>query len=167
MLEYPLFLIFPAAMALAGALDLFTMTIPNRISLALVVGFLVAMPFSGLGLAGFAANVGTAMLVLAIGFILFASGFLGGGDAKLIAAAALWFGPEHVLVFLLFTALAGGALAIGILAFRSFLLPARFAAESWIARLHARKGKIPYGIAISAGSLLAFPRTIWFFTFAV
>ena len=47
MYELAILTVFPAAVAFAGAMDLFTMTIPNRISLALVAGFAVLAPLAG------------------------------------------------------------------------------------------------------------------------
>ena len=41
--------IFPGAMALAAASDFFTMTIPNRLVLALASCFFVVAPLAGLG----------------------------------------------------------------------------------------------------------------------
>ena len=83
-------LLFPALMAFAAASDLLNMTISNRISLALVAGFAVLAVVCGLSPQTIAAHAATGLLVLAIGFALFARGLVGGGDAKLAAAAALW-----------------------------------------------------------------------------
>src|SRR5207342_1612468 len=81
-------LLFPALMAFAAASDLLNMTISNRISLALVGGFAVLAVVCGLSPQTIAAHAAAGLLVLAIGFALFARGLVGGGDAKLAAAAA-------------------------------------------------------------------------------
>jgi prepilin peptidase CpaA len=167
MLEYPLFLIFPAAMAFAGSMDIFSMTIPNRIALALIVGFALAFPFSDLGLLGLLSHVAIGALTLFAGFLMFSRGWLGGGDAKLLAAAALWIGPDHMLPFLFLVTIGGGLLSIVLLLFRKLVLPPRLAIEPWVARLHARRGGIPYGVAIAAAGLLVFPHTLWFAALAV
>src|ERR1043165_6964708 len=83
-------LLFPALMAFAAWSDLFTMTISNRISLILVGAFFVlalwsGMPFHAIGLHGAAA-----LAVLVVTFTFFVCGWIGGGDAKLAAATALW-----------------------------------------------------------------------------
>ena len=104
MLEFLLFLSFPAAMAFAGAMDLFTMTIPNRISIGLILAFVVAAAMAPLGWPELASHVGAGLLMLVVGIALFACGFLGGGDAKLLAAAALWFGFEGLLQYLVLEA---------------------------------------------------------------
>ena len=65
-------LLFPALMAFAAANDLFTMTISNRISIALVAGFLVLAPLSGMGFYDMASHAGAGASVLAIAFVCFA-----------------------------------------------------------------------------------------------
>src|SRR3954470_16035584 len=89
-------LLFPALMAFAAASDLFTMTISNRVSLALAAGFLVLAVLSGMGFYDILAHVGAGAAVLAAAFACFAMGWIGGGDAKVAASAALWFGFGHL-----------------------------------------------------------------------
>lgn len=167
MFEFALFLIFPAAMAFAGSMDLFTMTIPNRISIGLIIGFVVAAPFSGMDAMGLLGHVGAGALMLAVGIGMFALGWLGGGDAKLLAAAALWLGFDRLLEYLLYVAMAGGLLALSILIYRSIAPPLWLCREEWAMRLHAKTGGIPYGIALAAAGLLVYPSTIWFSSLAV
>ena len=93
-------LLFPALMAFAAASDLLTMTISNRVSLALAAGFLVLALASGMGLHDILSHFGAGAAVLAGAFVCFAMGWLGGGDAKVAAGAALWFGFDHLLAFL-------------------------------------------------------------------
>ena len=102
-------LLFPALMAFAAASDLFTMTISNRISLALAAGFLVLAVLSGMGPTDILAHVGAGAAVLAVAFGCFAMGWVGGGDAKVAAAAALWFGFSHLMIYL-YASVIGGAL---------------------------------------------------------
>src|ERR1700734_937279 len=85
-------LLFPALMAFAAASDLFTMTISNRVSLALAAGFLVLAVLSGMGFYDILAHVGAGAAVLTTAFACFAMGWIGGGGAKGAAAAAPWFG---------------------------------------------------------------------------
>ena len=153
--------LFPALMAFAAASDLFTMTISNRVSLALVAGFLVLAPASGMGLTDMLAHAGAGAAVLAIGFTCFAMGWVGGGDAKVTAAAALWFGFDHLLNYLLYASLFGGALTILLLEFRQWPLPYALSGEAWLLRLHARETGIPYGIALAIGALMIYPETEW------
>src|SRR6476661_8145158 len=161
MLDIARMLLFPALMAFAASSDLFTMTISNRVSLALVAGFLVLAPASGMGLTDMLAHAGAGATVLAIGFTCFAMGWVGGGDAKVTAAAALWFGFDHLLNYLLYASLFGGALTILLLQFRQWPLPYPFAGQAWLLKLHAKESGIPYGIALAIGALVIYPETEW------
>src|SRR3981081_4481911 len=84
-------LLFPGVMAFAAASDLFTMTISNRVSLALAAGFVALALLSGMGFYDILSHVGAGAAVLVVAFACFAMGWVGGGDAKVAAAAALWF----------------------------------------------------------------------------
>ena len=111
------------------------------------------LPLSTLGLA-FAAGLGA----LFAGMAMFALRWIGGGDAKLFAVCALWLGIAATPVFLVVTALAGGALAVGLLGARkAALLFAVSGGPAWVQRLLKPGGDVPYGLAICAGALFAFP----------
>ena len=84
--------ILPALAITAGLKDLISMTIPNWISGVLVVGFFPAALAVGLAPMAMAAHVGVAIAALFIGAGMFALRWIGGGDAKLIAASCLWLG---------------------------------------------------------------------------
>src|ERR1043165_1067444 len=117
-------LLFPALMAFAAWSDLFTMTISNRISLILVGAFFVlalwsGMPFNEIGL-----HVAAALAVLVVTFTFFVCGWIGGGDAKLAAATALWLGFDQLLNYLVIASLLGGVLTLLIMRFRLMPLPA-------------------------------------------
>jgi prepilin peptidase CpaA len=145
-------LVFPALMAFAASSDLFTMTISNRVTLALVGGF-VAMAFiSGMSPSDVLAHAGAAATVLAVTFLFFARGWIGGGDAKLAAATALWFGFDHLVVYLLYASVFGGALTLAMIRFRMMTLPQVFADQEWVKRLHRPDGGVPYGIALAGRS---------------
>lgn len=162
MLEYPLLLVFPVAMVFAAAFDLLTMTIPNRISLALVASFAVVAPLSGLPWATIGMHMAAGCVVLLFGFLLFSRGWLGGGDAKLLAASALWLGFDSLGGFILGVGLFGGILSGLILAFRLYV-PLQFVPSvHWIERLHGEGNGVPYGLAIAAAALVAYPETPWF-----
>jgi prepilin peptidase CpaA len=154
-------LLFPALMAFAAASDLFTMTIPNRVSLALALAFLVLAPLSGFGLHEMASHVGAGACVLAVAFVCFTRGWIGGGDAKVAAAAALWFGFGDLLNYLVYASLFGGALTVLLLLFRQWPLPYPLGGQAWLLRLHARDSGIPYGIALALGALMIYPETDW------
>lgn len=154
-------LFFPGIMAFAAFSDLFTMTISNRLSLALAGGFAVLTVASGMSLPAVGLHVGAAVLVLVVSFVLFTQGWIGGGDAKLAAATALWFGFDHLLDYLIYASLFGGVLTLALLQFRRFPLPDALARQSWIERLHERTGGVPYGIALAAAALVIYPHTSW------
>ncbi len=154
-------LLFPALMAFAAASDLFTMTISNRISLALLGGFLCLAVFSGMGLHDILSHAGAGAAVLAVAFACFSFGWIGGGDAKVAAGAALWFGFAHLLDYLVYASLFGGALTLVLLQFRQWPLPYSLGGQTWLLRLHAKDSGIPYGIALAVGALVIYPETDW------
>jgi prepilin peptidase CpaA len=153
-------------MTFAGSIDLLTMTIPNRVSLALVVAFPLAAVLIGMDWMTVAGHLGAGALMLAVGIGMFARGWLGGGDAKLLAAAALWLGFEHLAGYLLLVAIAGGGLALLVISYRNWAPPAWMLGQAWAMRLHDNKLGIPYGIAIAAAALWIYPLTPWFTGFA-
>jgi len=154
-------LLFPALMAFAALSDLLTMTIPNRVSLALAAGFLALALLGGMAPYDILAHVGAGATVLVVAFACFAMGWVGGGDAKVAAAAALWFGFGHLMNYLLYASLFGGALTVLLLQFRQWPLPYPLAGQAWLTRLHAKETGIPYGIALSIGALMVYSDTEW------
>ena len=154
-------LLFPALMAFAASSDLLTMTISNKLSLALAATFFLLVAVTGMGLAAIGMHLAAAALVLSISFGMFAMGWIGGGDAKLAAAAALWFGFAHLLDFLIYASLLGGALTLVLIQFRKLPLPGPLARQDWILRLHDKAGGVPYGIALAAAALIVYTKTGW------
>ncbi len=154
-------LLFPALMAFAASSDLLTMTISNRISIILVAGFLVLAMAVGMPLDEIANHFGAAVVVLGVAFVFFARGWVGGGDAKLAAATALWLGWAHLYEYVFYASLLGGVLTLLLLEFRKFSMPSLLAGREWAERLHKPDGGIPYGIALAAAALLVYPSTIW------
>jgi prepilin peptidase CpaA len=153
--------LFPALMAFAAASDLLTMTISNRVSLALAAGFLVVALASGMGLSDILLHVGAGAAVLTVAFACFAMGWVGGGDAKVAASAALWFGFADLMNYLVYASMFGGALTLLLLQFRQWPLPYALAGQTWLLRLHAKESGIPYGIALALGALTIYPETEW------
>ena len=154
---------FPGLLAYAAFSDLFTMTISNRISIALVIGFLMVAAIVHMPIEAIGSHIGCGLAVLAGTFVLFAMGWIGGGDAKLAAATALWLGFEHLADYGLVAALIGGALTLAILQLRKLPLPRWAIEREWIARLHETDNGIPYGIALAIAGVLVYPDTsIWF-----
>jgi prepilin peptidase CpaA len=148
--------LFPIALLYAAVCDLRSFEIPNGVSVILFVGFFpIALLIGWDGqalldhlLAGFA--------ILAVGFFLFAGGIIGGGDAKLLPAVAVWTGWPMLPTFLVAMALSGGVVALGLLVFRRFPLTAKAARYDWLQGLHENRKDVPYAVAIAAGGLFVF-----------
>jgi prepilin peptidase CpaA len=153
--------LFPAMMAFAASSDLLTMTIANRVSLVLIGGFAVLAVLSGVSGPDMLSHVGAAAAVLAVAFVCFACGWIGGGDAKLAAATALWLGLSHLFDYLVYASILGGALTLLIIQFRTLPLPRVLVGKEWAERLHRQGGGVPYGIALAAAALLVYPQTEW------
>ena len=154
-------MIFPTVMAFAASSDFFTMTISNRISLILVAGFAALAVGTGMPLGDMLNHAGAGGLVLAVTFTFFLCGWVGGGDAKLASATALWFGWAHLLDYLLYASILGGALTLALIEFRKFAMPSLLTGKVWAERLHKPGGGVPYGIALAIAALVIYPSTVW------
>ena len=160
--EFALLAFFPPLMAFAASSDLVSMTISNRISLLLLAGFPVLALAFGMAPATIAISFLAGLLILVVGFALFSFSLIGGGDAKLMAATAVWVGWEHLMEYMVVGAFLGGPLTLAILAARRHELPLTMQRVDWIMRLHDDKSGVPYGIALAAAGLLIYPETaIW------
>ncbi|GCA48094.1 type IV leader peptidase family protein [Sinorhizobium sp. KGO-5] len=157
MVDAAILLLFPFLLALAAFSDLLTMRIPNHVSAVLFVSFLLIGPLMGFNLAQIGLHIAAAAAVFAVCFCLFAANVMGGGDAKLLTASAIWFGFNASLVaFLLYVSVFGGLLTLLVLFLRSqenLILAARIP----VPRLLLTANKIPYGIAIACGGFAAYP----------
>ncbi len=153
--------LFPALMAFAASSDLLTMTIANRVSLILIGGFALLAVLSGMSGADVLSHVGAAGAVLAVAFVCFACGWIGGGDAKLAAATALWLGFGNLFSYLVYASLLGGALTLLILQFRTMPLSRVLVGREWAERLHRQGAGVPYGVALAVAALLVYPQTEW------
>ncbi|MGA2568465.1 MAG: prepilin peptidase, partial [Pseudolabrys sp.] len=105
-------ILFPALMAFAASSDLLTMTISNRLSLVLAGGFFLLTLITGMSLGAIGMHLAAAALVLTVCFGFFSMGWIGGGDANLAAATALWFGFDFLLDYLIYASLFGGVLTL-------------------------------------------------------
>lgn len=147
-------IILPLCLAIAAISDLFTMTIPNWVSAALLASFIVLAPFSGLAWPDIGMSFVASLAVFAVCFGLFAINVMGGGDAKLLTASAVWYGFNHsLLAYLVTVGYVGGAVTLVFLLLR---MKAHSVAAMGIplpASLVTAK-KIPYGIAIAIAGFL-------------
>ena len=163
MLVFAVLVLFPLMMAYAAASDLLTMTISNLVSIALVVGFAVLALSSGMPVATFLTmHLACGAAVLVLTFAFFAFGWIGGGDAKLAAATAVWLGWGDLYEYGLLASVLGAALTMGILVMRKHHLPPILADRAWALRLHAAGNGVPYGIALAVAGLVLYPETaVW------
>lgn len=159
MIEAVLLTAVGAAMIGAAAYDAATLTIPNWISLLLIALFPFVAFNAGLSWGEVGVHVAVGVGALMVGIALFAGNIIGGGDAKLFAAIALYMGGGFIGSYIVAVAIAGGALAC-------FLMALRWVANSglterliFLRHLTKSGAGIPYGIAIAAGGLFVFPAT--------
>ena len=153
-----LLLVFPVLVIAAGLRDVVSYTIPNWMPGVLIAAFAVAAVALGLPWRLVAMDVAVGFVALIAGMAMFARNGIGGGAAKLFAAAALWLGMAGAPMFLLVTGVAGGGLAVLLLVLRSAAArPLVGAGPAWFTRLTTEGEGVPYGAAIAAGALAAFP----------
>ena len=160
MLEAAILVIFPFCMVFAAISDLLSMTIANRVSLLLIGGFAVIAPLTGMDWSTYGTHFAVAVTVLAVTFFLFSIGQMGGGDAKLMTATALWFGFNPItLHYLLIAAILGGFLTLAILSLRASPVAVFAWRVDFLRRIADPQSGIPYGIALGCAGLLVFPES--------
>lgn len=157
-----LFVVLPILLAYSCFSDLFTMRISNRVCLFVLALFPVAALAVGMAPGVIGMHLLAGFAVLTVSFTLFALGWVGGGDAKLVAATSVWFGFELVLEYVAISCVFGGALTVAILVARQHPLPAGLMERPWIAHLHNSTTGIPYGIALGIAALIVLPGSaVW------
>ena len=149
----------PGLFLAAAGWDLASYTIPNFLQVALIAAFFLFALASGMTLGAFGLHLAAGALGLAIGFALFAFGWIGGGDAKLFACAAIWFGLGNLADYTLLASIFGGLLTFALLGFRKLPLPKFLSSQPWLLHLHDEKSGIPYGAALAAGAFAVLPYT--------
>jgi prepilin peptidase CpaA len=160
MIESVALVVFPMLMIFAALFDLFTMTIPNRLSLALIGAYFALAAYLPLPWQTVAWHLSCAIAILLLTFVMFHFRWIGGGDAKLAASTALWLGWEHLLDYGLVASLIGGALTIAIIELRRHELPPKILSVGFLARLADKSGGVPYGIALALAGLFVYPHTL-------
>lgn len=155
LLSYALPIVCVGLVLAASLHDIAARTVPNGLALALAV--------AGIALGALNGHLVGSLLSAGAGFILAAMcwrrGWMGGGDVKLLGAAALGMPPHSVLIFIAAVAVAGGLLALLFLVSRPFMpAPAKARPSSLFARIMRvecrrinRGGPLPYACAIAAG----------------
>lgn len=161
MIEAAALVVFPILMVFSAFADLLTMTIPNRVSLTLVASFAILALYLQMPLAAALSHFSCGAAMLVATFIMFQFRWIGGGDAKLAAATALWLGWDQLLDYGLIASLAGGALTLAILELRR-LGPLSLAKSPYFAHLCDKTAGVPYGIALAIAGLLVYPQSrVW------
>jgi prepilin peptidase CpaA len=156
--QFLLIAVLPAMLLAAAGWDLASFTIPNSLTLAVAASFGVFALLLGLSPGVLGLHLLAGMIAISIGFALFALGYIGGGDAKLYAGAALWFGPHDLVIYTLVATILGGFLTLMLLGLRQLPLPAGLARQDWIIKLHNGQSGVPYGVALAAGVFMILPQ---------
>ena len=152
-----------AGTATGAAIDLWTRRVPNPLTMGLAT---VGVVFAACGISNL--TLGASLLGLALGLVLMLPGHMigatGAGDVKLFAAAGAFIGPRHMLTAFLYTAIAGGVIAIGISLWRRRLrqtvgdtarLIATAGANAPAIESPLENNRFAYAPAIAVGTMLA------------
>jgi len=153
--------VFPLLMILAGASDALSLRIPNWLTLTIFIAFFPLAFATGMPLSVFGLHILTAAILFVVGFMFFSAGLFGGGDAKLLAAAGIWFGSSQALPFLVFTVMAGGVLALCVGLWSLISMSWDISEVSWAKKFSSLQPNVPYGYAFAIGAILAFPHSWW------
>ncbi len=156
-LDTLLFAVYASLLGVAALYDLWRFRIPNVIVVALVVLFLAAA-LKSYDTVPWLSHLGAGALMFAAGTAVYAFGFLGGGDVKLLAATSLWIAFGLLLQYLIYVAIIGGALSLVLIALRRILqvILVRFASRPeliTLPRLLVPGESVPYGVAIAVGAI--------------
>ena len=152
-----LLMALPALMIYACFSDLFTMRISNRLCLTVVGAFLVFALVATLPPLLVAWHLLAGLMVLIVSFSLFSFGWIGGGDAKFVAAVAVWFGFGQLWEFMAVSSILGGGLTLGLLMLRNHPIPQAMVRIGWINKLHDKRTGVPYGIALGVTGIMLLP----------
>ncbi len=161
MILYIAFALYTLLLGIAAVFDIWKFIIPNAIVVALVVLFIATallLPemtplVPEMTWMEWLSHVGAAVAVFIGGAVLYAFNKMGGGDIKLLTAVAFWAGFEHLTELLLYVAVAGGAVAIGLIVLRKLIMSLRTAntrlGEAKLPRVLLEGEAVPYGLAIA------------------
>lgn len=161
MTEFLLLALFPTLVIAAGIGDVLTMRIPNWLNGATALAIVPMAILAGMPLEVVPWHLLAGAVMLVVGFGLFAANYVGGGDAKLMAAAGLWIGWSGLAGFVLITTLAGGILAMVMMVWQFVRAKPEVRGGAWLGRLFRSDLHLPYGAAIAAGALWVYPATWW------
>jgi prepilin peptidase CpaA len=157
--------LLPSLMIIGAMTDATTFRIPNWLTGLTAALFFPMALVTGMPMLEFGWHLLAGAILFALGYLLFAFGLFGGGDAKMMAAAGLWFGTGHSMDFLIMTSLAGGVLAAAIAGWSLVMYFWEFhgpQVDGFVGQnLKKVRPKLPYGFALCVGAIMAFPHTWW------
>ncbi len=136
--------------------------IPNIVSLVILGSFVVAFGVTALTGQGsvifgsLQSHIGAAIIVFLVTLAMFALKILGAGDSKMAAAVSLWLGMQGLIPFLFYMSMMGGILAAISLLLKKYKPLKSPPKDSWLEKAQEGVNSVPYGIAIAAGTLVAF-----------
>ena len=153
-------LVVPAALLDAAWSDGRRYRIPDRDSIALVIAFIAwtaaglwAHGWNGAAWSALGGHATAGLAAFIVGAVLFALGLWGGGDAKLLAAMAVWTGFAGLPRLVLVMAIAGGVLAVVLLAWRRLPFGKTAGPKVEDGGAAGAGGYLPYGVAIALAGL--------------
>ena len=165
MLQTASFVLLPSLMIVAAMTDVSSYRIPNWLTGLTAALFFPMAYLTGMPLVEFGWHMVSGIILFIVGYGLFTLRVFGGGDAKLMAAAGLWFGTGQVMGFLLMTSVAGGVLAV---AYALWSAISKKSSNDTLAiavagdkKVKKAGPKLPYGVALCVGAILAFPQSWW------
>ncbi|MCP4395185.1 MAG: peptidase [Alphaproteobacteria bacterium] len=145
-----------ALLLYAAIIDIKTYTIANWISIVIIALFPIILFLNqGLEFMTLLSHLGAGLAMLLFGAGLFATGAFGGGDAKLIAALAVWLGWKALMPFLLIMSVVGGLFTVIILTIRKLDL-FKETKQEWLIKMRKKDRGVPYGVAISIAGIFYF-----------
>jgi prepilin peptidase CpaA len=156
-------IVFPLLLTYAALGDIRNLRIPNWLNGLIFAAFFPVALVMGMPLEMIPWHLLSFAVALALGIALFSFGFIGGGDGKMLAAVAVWFGwSDPLMTFLIFTALCGGLQALAHLAWKTLSLEyGVWGKEGALKKkVLSQKMELPYGLAIAAGGLLTMPSSV-------
>jgi prepilin peptidase CpaA len=157
--------LLPILVIIAAMIDVAYYKIPNWLTGLTAALFFPMALWTGMPLMEFGWHLLAGVVLFFLGYLFFNLGLFGGGDAKLMAAAGLWFGATNSVEFITLTALTGGVLAISVAIWSVGVMfwehQGSARATSLSQKLKTINPKLPYGFALCVGAILAFPNTWW------
>lgn len=152
--ETTLLLFFSALMIAAGIQDALTMKISNKISILLILGFVIYAGIGSIGPIEVGIRTATMVAIFAILLVLHHNNLMGGGDVKLMAAGSLWFqAPEPLFLYIGLTSIFGGVVTLALQFMRHTPMPLFVYRWEAFDRWHKNSRYVPYGIGIAMGAI--------------